>query len=122
MRRLTEYTSFRVDRPKSPGPCCTADLSNWWTENVILRGIHRSRRHELPHGNSGVADEWNQLVAGSLALSSSKCSGHCWRRRQESGLCIHALHMQLQPLLLGLEPLLLVTKLVLFGLQEKNQF
>lgn len=87
---------------------------------MILRGIDGSRRHELPHGNSWVTDEWHHLVSGSLALRSrSKSSWHHRWSWEEAWLrSIHGFELLLQLLFLCLQPLLLITQLVLLGLIE----
>lgn len=47
----------------------SSNLSNWWTEHVILRCVNHGRWHELPHCNSRVANKRHQLVSSCLPLS-----------------------------------------------------
>lgn len=78
---------------------------------MILRGIHGSRRHELPHGNPWVAHNRHEI----LAALGSKCSWDS-RMRQEPRLGGHCLQLLLQLLFLSLQPLFLITKLILLDL------
>ena len=87
---------------------------------MILWSIHRCRWHELPHGNSRITNERNQLVPRSLTLRSSKCSRDCRCGRHEARLYIHGFKLLLQLFLLYLQPLLFVTKLILFSLKKRK--
>jgi len=88
-------------------------LCNWRSKKVILWCINCSRGHKLPHGNSRVSNERYQLVATNLSFS-------IWGLRQEAGLYICHFYLLLQLFFLFLQPILLITKLILLTLQRNT--
>lgn len=89
----------------------------------VVRGVNIRRRHELPHWESRVTKHRHHQLVPSRCRPVGSSEGRGWDHRvvwYQAWAGIQELDLLLQALLLGLQPLLLVSQLILLSLQKQS--